>query len=281
MHITVYLDAVFALNFAVNYLLLRATARLGAAAIRNRRLALGALIGAVYAVAVWLPPTRWMTAVPCKLLCAGAMLIAAFGRKRSTLRLAAVFGGITLILCGAVYGVALLQNGTVRYRKSALFYPVSFFTLLLTAAAVSLGCRLLLPRLTHAPDSLVPVTVQLRGRSVQLTALRDTGNTLSDPISGAPVLTVYWQAAKRLFPAQLHLTAADFSAPAALALRLQDYSPRLIPYRAVGVASGLLLALPCEITLGKETKIGLVAFSPTPLSDAGAYDALTGGIIHA
>ena len=94
-------------------------------------------------------------------------------------------------------------------------------------------------------------------------------------------MTVDWQAAKRLFPAELSLTAEDFAAPAALALRLQAEAPRLIPYRAVGVASGLLLALPCEITIGTETKHGLVAFSPTPVSDGGAYDALTGGVIHA
>ena len=278
---TVYLDAVFALNFAVNYLLLRGSARLGAAAVRRRRLVLGALVGALYAVAVWLPPFGWLRLVPCKLLCAGAMLIAAFGLRRSTLRLAAVFGALTLVLCGAVYGVALLQNGTVRYRESALFYPVSFFTLLLTAAAVSLACRLLLPRLTHAPDSLVPVTLQRSGRAVRLTALRDSGNTLCDPISGAPVLTVYWQAARRLLPDGLALTKEDLAVPAALALRLREESPRLIPYRAVGVASGLLLALPCEITIGTKTSHGLVAFSPTPVSDGGAYDALTGGVIHA
>ena len=281
MHITVYLDLVFALNFAVNYLLLRATARLGAAAIRNRRLLLGSLAGAVYAVLVWLPHFGWLKLIPCKLLCASMMLVIAFGLRHSTLLLAAVFGGITLVLCGAVYGVALLQNGTVRYRENALFYPVSFFTLLLTAAAVSLATRLLLPRLTHAPDSLVPVIVQRTGRTVQLTALRDSGNTLCDPISGAQVLTVYWQAARRLFPADLSLTAEDFAAPAALALRLQSEAPRLIPYRAVGVRTGLLLALPCEITIGKETKLDLVAFSPTPVSDGGAYDALTGGVIHA
>ena len=281
MHISVYLDLVFALNFGVNYLLLRATARLGAAAIRNRRLLLGSLVGALYAILVWLPHFGWLKLIPCKLLCAGLMLLAAFGPHRATLRLAAVFGAITLVLCGAVYGVALLQNGTVRYRENALFYPVSFFTLLLTAAAVSLACRLLLPRLTHAPDSLVPVTLCRNGRTVQLTALRDSGNTLCDPISGAQVLTVYWQAARRLFPAELSLTTEDFAAPAALALRLQGEAPRLIPYRAVGVRSGLLLALPCKITIEKETKLGLVAFSPTPVSDGGAYDALTGGVIHA
>ena len=278
---TVYIDAVFVLNLAVNYLLLRAAATLGCAALRRGRLLLGALIGAVYAVAVYLPHCGWLTGFFWKLLCGAAMVLAAFGCKHSTLRLGAVFGTVALVLCGAVYGVQFLQNGRLHYRGDALFSPVSFFTLLLTAAAVSLACRLLLPRLTHAPDSLVPVTLCRNGRTVQLTALRDSGNTLCDPISGAQVLTVYWQAARRLFPAELSLTAEDFAAPAALALRLQAEAPRLIPYRAVGVRSGLLLALPCKITIEKETKLGLVAFSPTPVSDGGAYDALTGGVIHA
>ena len=46
---TVYLDSVFALNFAVNWLLLRAAARLGAAAVRPRRIAAAAALGAAYA----------------------------------------------------------------------------------------------------------------------------------------------------------------------------------------------------------------------------------------
>lgn len=273
---TVYIDAVFVLNFLVNFLLLSATARLGAAGIRKGRTALGALVGAVYAVLVYLPALSFLTGAIWKLLCAAAMLLITFGARRATVRLAAVFAGMTLVLCGAVYGVELLQGGTVRFHRRALFYPVSFFTLLLTAAAVSLAGRLLLPRLVHGANSVLPVTLRLRGESVYLSALRDSGNTLCDPVSGESVMTVYWQAARRLFP--LPLCAEDFASPASLVLRLKDYSPRLIPYRAVGVSAGLLLAVPCEITIGKETKIGLIALSPTPLSDGGAYDALTGGM---
>ena len=41
----------------------------------------------------------------------------------------------------------------------------------------------------------------------------------------------------------------------------------------LGVLAGMLLALPCRITMGKRTWLGLAAFSPTPLS-GGAYEAL-------
>ena len=275
---TVYVDLVFLLNFAVNYLLLRGTARLGAAAVRQGRLLLSAALGALYAVAVYLPTFGWLCHWHWKLLIALGMLLTGYGLRPSTARLAAIFTTLSLVLCGAVYGTQALQGRPVLWEET-LFYPVRFSTLLLTALAVNLACRLLLPRLQHGNDSILPVTLERDGCRVQLTALRDSGNTLTDPLSGAPVLTVYWKAARNLLPVSVSQT--DFSKPTVLALRLRQCHPRLIPYRAVGVENGLLLAIPCRITLGFEQTQGLVAFSPTPLSDGGAYDALTGGMTHA
>ena len=54
---------------------------------------------------------------------------------------------------------------------------------------------------------------------------------------------------------------------------------RLLPYRAVGVERGMLLAVKADsVTVGTEN-FGrlLVALSPTPVSDGGAYQALIGG----
>ena len=149
---------------------------------------------------------------------------------------------------------------------------------MLTAGGVYAATRLLLPRLSHAPDSVVPVRLTLGGRRVFLSALRDSGNTLCDPVTGEAVLVADWRCAARLLPHD-GLRAADFAAPAALVVRLQRLHPRLIPFRAVGTGSGLLLALPCEeVRIGKSVqKNGLVAFSPTPVSDGGGYEALTGG----
>ena len=276
----VYVDSVFVLNLCINYLLLRASGLLGGGAPRRLRLLLAAGIGAVYAVCVYLPHCGFLQLFPMKLVCAAVMLLTAFGCRKQTLRLAAVFAGLSLCLCGAVYSVELLKQGTVHFRGDSLLYPVTFSSLVLTAGAVYAACRLLLPRLTHGADSIVPVELTLRGQRVRLSALRDSGNTLCDPVSGQPVLVANWQTAKRLLP--LPLRAEEFAEPAQLAVRLQSYFPRLIPYRAVGVAGGLLLALPCEIKIGKQhQKKGLVAFSPTPVSDGGAYEALTGGTRYA
>ena len=276
---TVYLDGVFVLNLLVNYLLLKAAARLGASAGEKLRLWGASAVGAAYAVAVYLPYLGFLQGIPVKLAFGALMVVIAFGAKRQTLRLGAVFAAVSLVLCGAIYGVELLRNGKVRTFGNSLFYPVTFSSLVLTAGATYAACRLLLPRLTHSPDSIVPVTVSLRGRQIRVSALQDSGNTLADPVSGEGVLVAEWSIARRLLPESIALEAEDFAAPDHLMLRLRPYCPRLIPYRAVGVQGGLLLALPCRVGIGKQSpKNSLVAFSPTPLSDGGAYEALTGGM---
>lgn len=274
----IYLDQVAVLNFLVDGLLLYGTARLGAAAIRWRRLLLAAALGAAYAVAVYLPGLAFLQSLLCKLAVGTVMLLTAFGIKRSTLRLGAVFAALTLALCGAVYAAELLRHGRFFYRENQLFFPVSFFSLLLTALAVSLACRLLLPRLNHAPDSVLPLEIELRGKKISLTALRDSGNTLTDPITGAPVLTAYAGAVLPLFPKELDLKTTDFRSPIALMERLRAFSPRLIPYRAVGISNGLLLTINCHITINNRTSSMPLALTPTPLSDGGAYDVLIGGM---
>lgn len=274
----VYLDLVALLNFAVDGLLLYGTARLGASAVIWRRLLPAAGLGAAYAVLVYLPGLQFLQSVFWKILVSVLMLLACFGAKRSSLRLGAVFAALTMVLCGAVYGVAILQGERLYLRGNQLYFPVSFFSLLLTALAVSLACRLLLPRLNHAADSILPLQISLQGRRLSLSALRDSGNTLTDPITGDPVLTVFAGAALGLFPPELQLKRSDFGQPAYLMERLRAFSPRLIPYRAVGLSHGLLLAVSCRVTIQNKTKTLPVAFSPTMLSDGGAYDALIGGI---
>ena len=142
-----------------------------------------------------------------------------------------------------------------------------------------MACRLLLPPLNHSKDSLLPLILERKGKRVRLTALRDSGNTLRDPLSGGEVLTVYWKVLRPLLPPEI--TEDALRDPTALLEPLREFSPRLIPYRAVGTERGILLAIILQITIGKETRTGLVALSPTPVSDGGAYEALTGGSSYA
>ena len=91
---------------------------------------------------------------------------------------------------------------------------------------------------------------------VQLTALRDTGNQLHDPISGKPVLVIGTEAACEL----TGLSATQLRTP----LQTIQTFPglRLIPYRSVGNDGGFLLAKRfADVTIGERKQSALVAFA--------------------
>ena len=283
---TIYVDSLFLLNFLLNYLLLLGSARIGGAPIDRRRMAAAAALGGLYAVGCVLPGTAFLRHMAAKAAVCVLMLLCAFGKKRGVLRLGALFLALSVAFCGVVIAMMELLGSGLMLLHGTAYYPVSAQSLLLTAAAVYILARMVFARITeHSGGDLVDVELNTGGRSVKLKALRDTGNTLKDPVTNRSVLVVDWQVAKALLPVEAAegLSQAQFAQPAELLPRLSAKTAavrwRLIPYRAVGTAGGLLLAMRCDrVMIGRQTvRGGLVAFSPTAVSDGGSYSALIGG----
>ena len=87
----VYLDSVFLLNAAMDYLLLRGTELLSGVPAGRQRCVLAALFGGGYAAAVFLPGLGWLSAWPGKLLAGLLMAVIAFGGQRRFLRRTLLF----------------------------------------------------------------------------------------------------------------------------------------------------------------------------------------------
>ena len=120
------------------------------------------------------------------------------------------------------------------------------------------------------------------GKTVSLRALRDTGNTLRDPVTGQGILVADWQILAALLP-PAGLTGARFGDPCKLLEELQFLYPHLrfslVSYEAVGVQCGLLPAVRCRVRQGKRQSRVLVAFTATQISAQGRFEALTGGAL--
>ena len=163
-----------------------------------------------------------------------------------------------------------------------IFYSGIDLKIVLVSAA---GCYCILSLLfqrwgkhTMSGGELETVTIELAGREVSLLALRDSGNTLSDPVTGRQVLVAEGRCLGSLFPEGV---MPDLSDPVASLEYLDCCWPgrgRALPYRAVGVERGLLTALRMDRVVlgGSEQKGTLVALSPTPVSDGGCYQVLAG-----
>ena len=172
----------------------------------------------------------------------------------------------------------LLPTGTLLWRGGVLLL-VSWRTLLASAGVLYGACALLHGAVCAQKRRMLPTQLMLGGKSVSFRSLVDTGSFLNDPLSGRAVLLADAAVAQQL----LDVSPDALRAPEKLLERLvrqkPELCPRLIPYRAVGTAQGLLLGVRCrEMRVGAQRqKNGIVAFSPEELSQDGSFHGLKGG----
>ena len=116
----VYVDSVFLLNGAMDYLLCLVTARLAGVPLRRRRYVLAAMLGGGYAAAVFLPGCGFLASWPVKLAAGVLMALAAFGGEQYLLRLTLLLFALSCGLAGGVLGLSLL-TGSILPRSTAFF----------------------------------------------------------------------------------------------------------------------------------------------------------------
>jgi stage II sporulation protein GA (sporulation sigma-E factor processing peptidase) len=279
----VYIDSVFVCNTLIDYLLLLSTARLTGKRLHRRRYLLAAVLGGTYAAAVFFPGCGVLSLWPVKLAAGVLMAAAAFGAQPHFLRLTALFFLVSCGFAGCVLGLGLLSGGGVPVENGVFYTDIDARVLLIASLAAYLTLSVVFRAAARhgVQGALLPVTVCLNGKSVSLTALRDTGNTLLDPGTGRPLLVAVGAQLTDLWPpedrALLNAQALRSPVEALERLNRREARFRLLPYSAVGVSGGLLLAFRSDWTMigGKRYERLLVALSPTELG--GGFSALWGG----
>ena len=266
---TVYIEEGVFLNALVDYLLLLCAAKLAGEELRRWSFGLAAILGGVYAALVFLPGWDFLAHPLCK-LCAGVLIVlVAYGRSHRLLRAGLTFLGTAAAFGGGVLALQMLSGTPVIPDLKGVCLSAAgcyaFLTLLFRRGA------------RHSGRELAQVKLTYQGRSCQLTALVDTGNTLTDSLTGKSIMVAQGEALGALFRPGECPTSEELRDPLSTMTR-RGAGWRLVPYRAVGVDRGLLLA--CKVdearVNGQDRGPILVALSPTPVSDSGGYTALLG-----
>lgn len=276
----VYLDRVVLLNGLVDYLLLLGTAQLSGLPLRRIRLLVWAALGGLYAGAVFLPGLTMLRHPVCRIVVGGIMALGAFrGRWRQT----GVFFLLSAALAGVVLALGLAAGSPYALVQRMWQADISWPVLVIAAALFYAALHLVMGQAArHRGGELLQVTIVINGKKETVTALHDTGNTLRDPVSGHPALVLEQQATAALWPPEVARILAQPAPPEEKMARLyQTGSPvrfTLLPFRAVGTAAGLLLAVRSDYieVEGRRYPRTPVALSEQPVSDGGGYHALWG-----
>lgn len=255
----VYVDLVMLLNFIVDFLLLLGTNRLSGYPPGMKRAALAAVLGGIYAGVCLLPGFVFLGNPFWRLVMLGLMACIAFGLQKSTLRRTLVFILLSFCLSGAA--IAMGNKGVG--------------SLLAAAVGVAALCMWGLRGKIRSRE-YVPVELTYGGKRWKATALRDTGNSLRDPLTGEQVIVAGAEMGQRL----LGLTAAQLATPIETMGEGKIPGLRLIPYRAVGQPGAMLLAVRCrDVRLGDWRGDALVAFAPQRIGEQDEYEMLIGGAL--
>ncbi len=251
----IYADVVMGLNFCVDFLLLCASNRYSGHGYGAKRAALAAAVGSVYALVclIWQHPL--LKKGICHLVSLSVMAVIAYGVSKSALR-----RGILFVLLSMTLG------GAVSVMQTDSFWGI----------VVSCGCvaGLCMAGFRRPQAGVVPVQLRYADKRLEINALHDTGNNLSDPLTGQPVLIVDCGVARYL----TGLSRQELEDPVSSMGKLSGL--RLIPYKTVGNPGGFLLGLKLsDVKIGGVTGSRLVAFAPGKLSEDGEYEGLTGGAL--
>lgn len=193
MSVDVYVDVLFLINAGMDCLCLSLAARLLHHPMSLWRLLVGGAIGGFYAVAVLFMPSGGWTLIPDLAICL-LMCLVVFGRKRLLLS-GVVFFVLSMALGGIMTGLYSFINRTL-YDAGLLDLPLDdggpegWLLWILAAAGggiSTIGTRYF--RKSAARRSC-RIMAEIAGQTIELEGMVDTGNLLTDPLSGKSVICV-------------------------------------------------------------------------------------------
>ena len=253
----IYADSLFLSNLLADYLLLLCAGRLCALPLKRLRYFLAALLGGVYSVCVFLPGLSFLAHPGWKLLSGGLLGFIAYQGQRRVWGCIGVFLVLSAAMGGALWALELNFGGLrLDFKLLLLCFLLAYGALrLVFSVSAARGDR-----------AYAPVEIHMSSHSCKFTAIIDSGNCLSDPLSGSPVLIACPHALAPLFgPEGVLLDTKD---PVELVSCLNGLSRlknrfRLIPYSALGGGGLLPVFRPDRLLIdGREEKDRLIAISP-------------------
>lgn len=243
----IYVDVLLAVNFIVNFLLLRITALLCRKRPTLFRLTLGAAIGAVGSLSIFLPPMPRLCGIIYRAALTAAVTAAVFCRCKPMVFVSAMIKLLlsSMLLCGALslWQFCFSPVGFIQ-KNGVIYFDIGAFALIFCCVLGYIAASLLSRVMSAVPNrQLCTVSIFENGSSCVFTALVDTGSSLKEPFSGLPAAVCERAAVSRVIPDGFDELLSGKTVSGRI---------RLIPYRAVGISGVLPAFLPERVVFTTE-----------------------------
>ncbi|MBQ9744965.1 MAG: sigma-E processing peptidase SpoIIGA [Clostridia bacterium] len=191
----VYADILFAINFSMDFISMFITQLLLNRKINKRRILLSSALGGLYGVFELLVPVNTVIGIIINLSVSLLMCLIAY-YERSVRRLFSmyiVYWGVSLTLAtfmSVFYSFLnkILSKYILDYSYTSVYSGARFFVI----TSLSIICAVIFGKAFSKEKNITSASleVKINEKIHLLSALCDTGNMLSDPLSGRPVILV-------------------------------------------------------------------------------------------
>ena len=187
----VYLDVLLLSNLWVDFALLKTVAHMTHIPLTAKRCLLAAAMGALSALAIFLPPLPWWLCLCGRILLSLSLCAIAFGISNRSVWVQQTIWlfGLSLLVCGAVYALGQ-QLRLVGFctQNTVLYADVSLLVLLFAVTAASAGASWMERVHARIAPQQYRFHLRIHGMDFAMPALADSGNGLREPFTGKPVV---------------------------------------------------------------------------------------------
>lgn len=265
----IYVDILVAINLFINYLLIMATSKFLSLKLNKWRLIFGEILGGIYSLYILLPPVGLVLSLLIKFVMSATIVastfkipnIVAFAKILTCFYIINfVFTGMMLALwCAYKPASMAINNGTVYFSISPTVFFISGFITYILLKTINriLGKRTF-------TKSMCEIKIFHENKISILNAMIDTGNSLTEPFSGLPVIVAEKESVKNIFSVEILPSEIQISQKNDI-LKSRF---RMIPYKTIA-GEGLLPAFkPEKITLNdgppKQAYVAICSKSDLP-----------------
>lgn len=246
---TLYIDLIILENIIMNYIIILATGMICRAEIKQIRLLLSSILGAIYAVILYVISFNIYNNQITKILVSICMVYIAFNSKniKMMFKQLVIFYLTSFCFGGAAY--YLLHNVNPNMLKSinGVFvgtYPIKIAILggILGFFIINISFKIIKNKLTKK-DIIYDVEIYYKERKSSIKVILDTGNLLTDPITNIPVLIVEKSKLTNMIPNKILKEINNIITGDILENIDEDIKRRcsIIPFSSIGKNNGVII----------------------------------------
>lgn len=290
---TIYIDVVLIENLIMNYIILLATGLILKLKIKNIRLIIGSLLGAIYTIVSYTGFLELYSNFILKIVLSVIIIYIAYNPQsvKKLCKELLFFYLTSFVFGGAAFALIYIIKPQDILMKNGLFlgtYPLKTVILAaIVAFIIIIAAFAIVKNKISKKDIFVKIEVSINGRIIETKALIDTGNMLKEPITNTPVVVIehtllYDSLPKEILNHLEDIIGGDFKKIPEEVRNKYVSKLKLIPFSSLGKQNGMLIGIkPDYLKIIKEEQIEkrqnvILGIYDKSLTKKGEYRALMG-----